>query len=191
MSAAGSVRGRARRPSASRRQVADGEPAAAERHAVRVHHVLLHALRRRPDVVHLRVVVLVQHSHQVVREEHRVVVTYHSQCIVSRGTTIGRAPRNGIMAAAATTNKLQTMRWSDLDEDDDYGGGGDLSTLLPPRVVIGPDENGIRRVPLQRGGESGEGDNDTVFFPDNLVAVLNKYDHAEMYYVGAPSESVE
>jgi hypothetical protein len=35
------------------------------------------------------------------------------------------------------------------------------------------------------------GDNDTVFFPDNLVAVLNKYDHAEMYYVGAPSESVE
>jgi translation initiation factor 3 subunit G len=62
------------------------------------------------------------------------------------------------MAAAATTNKLQTMRWSDLDEDDDYGGGGDLSTLLPPRVVIGPDENGIRRVPLQRGGESGEGD---------------------------------
>jgi hypothetical protein len=35
------------------------------------------------------------------------------------------------------------------------------------------------------------GDNDTVFFPDNLVAELNKYDHAEMYYVGAPSESVE
>uniref|UniRef100_A0A0E0NT14 Uncharacterized protein n=1 Tax=Oryza rufipogon TaxID=4529 RepID=A0A0E0NT14_ORYRU len=35
------------------------------------------------------------------------------------------------------------------------------------------------------------GDDDTVFFPDNLVAVLNKYDHEEMYYVGAPSESVE
>ncbi|TVU47597.1 hypothetical protein EJB05_07203 [Eragrostis curvula] len=35
------------------------------------------------------------------------------------------------------------------------------------------------------------GDDDTVFFPDNLVAVLRKYDHEELYYVGAPSESVE
>ena len=35
------------------------------------------------------------------------------------------------------------------------------------------------------------GDDDTVFFPDNMVAVLRKYDHEEMYYVGAPSESVE
>ncbi|KAL6888199.1 hypothetical protein ACP4OV_009225 [Aristida adscensionis] len=35
------------------------------------------------------------------------------------------------------------------------------------------------------------GDDDTVFFPDNLVAVLRKYDHEEMYYIGAPSESVE
>lgn len=35
------------------------------------------------------------------------------------------------------------------------------------------------------------GDDDTVFFPENLVAVLGKYDHREMYYVGAQSESVE
>ncbi|KAL6883456.1 hypothetical protein ACP4OV_010870 [Aristida adscensionis] len=35
------------------------------------------------------------------------------------------------------------------------------------------------------------GDDDTVFFPDNLVSVLRRYDHKEMYYVGAPSESVE
>ncbi|KAL6907501.1 hypothetical protein ACP4OV_002540 [Aristida adscensionis] len=35
------------------------------------------------------------------------------------------------------------------------------------------------------------GDDDTVFFPDNLLAVLRKYNHEEMYYVGAPSESVE
>lgn len=35
------------------------------------------------------------------------------------------------------------------------------------------------------------GDDDTVFFPENLVAVLGKYDHQEMRYVGAPSESVE
>ncbi|XP_042373682.1 uncharacterized protein LOC121967488 [Zingiber officinale] len=35
------------------------------------------------------------------------------------------------------------------------------------------------------------GDDDTVFFVDNLVATLRKYDHDEMYYVGTPSESVE
>ncbi|TVU29672.1 hypothetical protein EJB05_21249, partial [Eragrostis curvula] len=35
------------------------------------------------------------------------------------------------------------------------------------------------------------GDDDTVFFPENLVAVLGKYDHEDMYYIGAPSESVE
>ncbi|CAH9097554.1 unnamed protein product, partial [Cuscuta europaea] len=35
------------------------------------------------------------------------------------------------------------------------------------------------------------GDDDTVFFPDNLVSVLGKYDHREMYYVGGNSESVE
>ncbi|GER50568.1 concanavalin A-like lectin protein kinase family protein, partial [Striga asiatica] len=34
------------------------------------------------------------------------------------------------------------------------------------------------------------GDDDTVFFPENLVAVLGKYDHREMYYVGGISESV-
>ncbi|KAK8466509.1 hypothetical protein PHAVU_008G117500 [Phaseolus vulgaris] len=35
------------------------------------------------------------------------------------------------------------------------------------------------------------GDDDTVFFTDNLVMVLSKYDHNEMYYVGGNSESVE
>ncbi|KAL0915120.1 hypothetical protein M5K25_015519 [Dendrobium thyrsiflorum] len=35
------------------------------------------------------------------------------------------------------------------------------------------------------------GDDDTVFFPENLVAVLGKYDHEQIYYIGAPSESVE
>eukprot|EP00250_Pteridium_aquilinum_P022245 c25332_g2_i1 orf=212-1735(+) len=33
------------------------------------------------------------------------------------------------------------------------------------------------------------GDDDTVFSPDNLVRVLKKYDHNEMYYIGNPSES--
>ncbi|XP_021757271.1 uncharacterized protein LOC110722306 [Chenopodium quinoa] len=35
------------------------------------------------------------------------------------------------------------------------------------------------------------GDDDTVFFTDNLVKVLSKYDHREMYYIGSSSESVE
>ncbi|GKV05887.1 hypothetical protein SLEP1_g17839 [Rubroshorea leprosula] len=35
------------------------------------------------------------------------------------------------------------------------------------------------------------GDDDTVFFLKNLVMVLQKYDHNQMYYIGANSESVE
>uniref|UniRef100_A0A0D3FGQ8 Uncharacterized protein n=1 Tax=Oryza barthii TaxID=65489 RepID=A0A0D3FGQ8_9ORYZ len=50
----------------------------------------------------------------------------------------------------------------------------------------------------RRAGREGDGevrwlvmgDDDTVFFPENLVAVLDKYDHREMYYVGSTSESV-
>ncbi|KAJ3700252.1 hypothetical protein LUZ61_003957 [Rhynchospora tenuis] len=34
------------------------------------------------------------------------------------------------------------------------------------------------------------GDDDTVFFPENLVTVLQKYNHEQMYYVGMPSETV-
>ena len=33
------------------------------------------------------------------------------------------------------------------------------------------------------------GDDDTVFFPGNLVKVLSKYDHNQMFYVGTNSES--
>ncbi|MCD7468890.1 hypothetical protein HAX54_007437 [Datura stramonium] len=35
------------------------------------------------------------------------------------------------------------------------------------------------------------GDDDTVFFTENLVAVLDKYDHNQMYYIGRNSDSVE
>ncbi|XP_062092633.1 uncharacterized protein LOC133798384 [Humulus lupulus] len=35
------------------------------------------------------------------------------------------------------------------------------------------------------------GDDDTVFFADNLVSVLASYDHTQMYYIGGNSESVE
>ncbi|XP_026439501.1 uncharacterized protein LOC113338262 [Papaver somniferum] len=34
-------------------------------------------------------------------------------------------------------------------------------------------------------------DDDTVFFTENLVTVLAKYDHNQMYYIGGNSESVE
>ncbi|CAI9107855.1 OLC1v1007326C1 [Oldenlandia corymbosa var. corymbosa] len=34
------------------------------------------------------------------------------------------------------------------------------------------------------------GDDDTVFFVDNLVEVLSKYDHTKYYYIGNPSEFV-
>lgn len=35
------------------------------------------------------------------------------------------------------------------------------------------------------------GDDDTVFFTENLVTVLQKYDHNQMYYIGGNSESVD
>lgn len=35
------------------------------------------------------------------------------------------------------------------------------------------------------------GDDDTVFFTENLVELLGRYDHNQMYYIGANSESVE
>ncbi|XP_074286576.1 uncharacterized protein LOC141611836 [Silene latifolia] len=35
------------------------------------------------------------------------------------------------------------------------------------------------------------GDDDTVFFPENVVAVLGKYDYRKWYYVGSNSESLE
>lgn len=35
------------------------------------------------------------------------------------------------------------------------------------------------------------GDDDTVFFTENLVSVLAKYDHNQMWYIGGNSESVE
>lgn len=43
------------------------------------------------------------------------------------------------------------LRWGELDEDD----GEDLDFLLPPRQVIGPDENGIKRVIEYKFNEDG------------------------------------
>lgn len=60
-----------------RRRRAHREAPSPERHPVRVHLVLLHALARRPDVIHLVVIVFVQNAHEVLHEEHRVVVPHH------------------------------------------------------------------------------------------------------------------
>lgn len=48
------------------------------------------------------------------------------------------------MATGETQNLAQPtkLRWGELDEDD----GEDLDFLLPPKQVLGPDENGIKKV---------------------------------------------
>ncbi|TXG74172.1 hypothetical protein EZV62_002751 [Acer yangbiense] len=43
------------------------------------------------------------------------------------------------------------IRWGELDEDD----GEDLDFLLPPKQVIGPDDNGIKRVIEYKFNEDG------------------------------------
>ncbi|CAM0943569.1 unnamed protein product [Alopecurus aequalis] len=43
------------------------------------------------------------------------------------------------------------IRWGELEEDD----GNDLDFLLPPRVVIGPDENGIKKTIEYRFDDDG------------------------------------
>ncbi|KAE8816647.1 Eukaryotic translation initiation factor 3 subunit G [Hordeum vulgare] len=46
------------------------------------------------------------------------------------------------------------IRWSELDEDD--GGDGDgLDFLLPPPVVVGPDENGLKKTTHYRFDDDG------------------------------------
>ncbi|KAI5574929.1 hypothetical protein POPTR_010G199000v4 [Populus trichocarpa] len=46
------------------------------------------------------------------------------------------------MSVVDKSAKPAKMRWGELDEED----GEDLDFLLPPKQVIGPDENGIKKV---------------------------------------------
>jgi len=46
------------------------------------------------------------------------------------------------MAAMVHHGEPAKLRWGELEEDD----GEDLDFLLPPRQVVGPDDNGIKRV---------------------------------------------
>jgi hypothetical protein len=43
------------------------------------------------------------------------------------------------------------IRWGEVEEDD----GGDLDFLLPPRVVTGPDENGLKKTVEYRFDDDG------------------------------------
>ena len=49
------------------------------------------------------------------------------------------------------TQQQPKLRWGELEEDD----GEDLDYLLPPRQVVGPDENGIKKVIEYKFNEDG------------------------------------
>lgn len=61
---------------------------------------------------------------------------------------------------------------------------GDRSALRISRVV-----SETLRLGLEDVRWFVMGDDDTVFFVDNVVRVLNKYDHNQFYYIGSSSES--
>ncbi|WMV44631.1 hypothetical protein MTR67_038016, partial [Solanum verrucosum] len=63
---------------------------------------------------------------------------------------------------------------------------GDRSVVRIARIVKESFELGLSNVRW-----FVMGDDDTVFFTENLVTVLSKYDHNQMYYIGRNSESVE
>lgn len=56
------------------------------------------------------------------------------------------------MALNANGSAPAKVRWGELEEDD----GEDFDFLLPPRQVIGPDENGVKKVIEYKFGEDGE-----------------------------------
>ncbi|KAF2296118.1 hypothetical protein P3X46_014288 [Hevea brasiliensis] len=49
-------------------------------------------------------------------------------------------------------NQTKPLRWGELDEDD----GEDLDFLLPPKQIIGPDENGIKKVIEYKFNDDGD-----------------------------------
>ncbi|KAK4254920.1 hypothetical protein QN277_007993 [Acacia crassicarpa] len=53
--------------------------------------------------------------------------------------------------ASQNPSQPAKLRWGELEEDD----GEDLDFLLPPRQVIGPDENGIKKVIEYKFNEDG------------------------------------
>ncbi|XP_054782359.1 uncharacterized protein LOC129289589 [Prosopis cineraria] len=63
---------------------------------------------------------------------------------------------------------------------------GDRSAIRLTRIIKESFELGLKNVRW-----FVMGDDDTLFFPENLVTVLAKYDHNDLYYIGVDSESVE
>ncbi|XP_016449751.1 uncharacterized protein LOC107774652 [Nicotiana tabacum] len=63
---------------------------------------------------------------------------------------------------------------------------GDRSVVRIARIVKESFELGLNNVRW-----FVMGDDDTLFFPKNLVTVLAKYDHNQMYYIGGSSYSVD
>ncbi|KAG8374344.1 hypothetical protein BUALT_Bualt11G0122000 [Buddleja alternifolia] len=76
---------------------------------------------------------------------------------------------------SADTNRFKYTNWY-----------GSRSAIRIARIVKESFELGLENVRW-----FVMGDDDTVFFTENLVNVLNKYDYREMYYIGGNSESVE
>lgn len=62
--------------------------------------------------------------------------------------------------------------------------GGSRSAIRISRIVAE-----MVRMQLPRVDWFVVGDDDTLFFGDNLVQVLSKYDHTQMFYIGSNSES--
>ncbi|CAN6235947.1 unnamed protein product [Urochloa humidicola] len=54
------------------------------------------------------------------------------------------------MAAAVATQQPHKFQWGEIEDDD-----GDLSLLLPPRVVLGPDAGGLLKVIEYRFDDEG------------------------------------
>ncbi|WVZ86756.1 hypothetical protein U9M48_033492 [Paspalum notatum var. saurae] len=59
------------------------------------------------------------------------------------------------MAAAVASQKEPKFRWGELEDEDGCGGDVDLSHLLPTRVVVGPDADGLRKVIEYRFDDGG------------------------------------
>ncbi|XP_047323837.1 uncharacterized protein LOC124927468 [Impatiens glandulifera] len=105
-------------------------------------------------------------------------------------------------------NLTRGFVWLDENPEPGGGGGGDYNNYPSYRVSSkewkrfkhssSPSAVRIARILLDlfRIGLPDVrwfvmGDDDTVFFTDNLVSVLARYDHRQMYYIGGNSESVE
>ncbi|GER50569.1 alpha/beta hydrolase domain-containing protein 14B [Striga asiatica] len=58
-------------------RIADREARPSVAHSVRVHHVLLHAFRDAPDIIHPLVIVFSQNARQILGEKNRVVIAHH------------------------------------------------------------------------------------------------------------------